>query len=122
MFSNLKEKISRHIQVRIDLVRLEVVERSSAVMSYLIFALICLFIFFAILLFVGFGIAEVLYDMGMSRGASFLTTTGIYILLFVLIVLLRRSITGFFSDTFIGVMTEDDDDDIDEQKNKNAAS
>jgi len=117
MFSNLKDKISRHIQVRLDLIRLEVVERSSAVMSYLIFALICLFIFFAVLLFVGFGLAEVLYDMGMSRGASFLTTTGIYILFFVLIVVLRRNITGFFADIFINVMTEEDeDDDKDDQK------
>jgi hypothetical protein len=117
MFSNLKEKISRHIQVRLDLVRIEVVERSSAVMSYLIFALICLFIFFAVLLFVGFGLAEVLYDMGMSRGASFLTTTGIYILVFILVVLLRRNIIRLFSDLFIRVMTEDEEDENEKPEN-----
>ncbi|MBX2905957.1 MAG: phage holin family protein [Taibaiella sp.] len=117
MFSNLKEKISRHIQVRIDLVRLEVVERSSALMSHLLFALICLFVFFAILLFVGFGLAEVLYDIGLSRGISFLITTGIYILLFVLVVLLRRNIIGFFSDTFIRVMTEGNDEDEQDAEN-----
>jgi hypothetical protein len=108
MFSNLKEKISRHIQVRLDLVRIEVVERSSAVMSYLIFALICLFIF---------GLAEVLYDMGMSRGASFLTTTGIYILVFILVVLLRRNIIRLFSDLFIRVMTEDEEDENEKPEN-----
>ena len=118
MFSNLKEKITRHIQVRLDLIRLEVVERSSGVMSYLLFALICLFVFFVILLFIGFGVAELLYDAGMSRGASFITTTGLYVLLFVLVVVLRRNITGFFSDMFIRIMTEQEDDDNDEEVKK----
>lgn len=118
MFSQLKEKISRHIKVRLDLVRLEVVERSSGVLSYLMFSLICLFVVFCVLLFIGFGFSEVLTDMGLSRGASFFITTGAYVLLLILIVVLRRQIVGVFSDIFVRIMTEGEDDDENERDNK----
>jgi hypothetical protein len=106
MFSNVKEKITRHIQIRIDLLKLEVIHRSSGIMSYFMFALICLFIFFSVIMFLGFGLSELFIDAGMSRGASFLLTTGLYLLLLTTIILLRGRITRFFSSTFISILTE----------------
>jgi hypothetical protein len=106
MFSNVKEKITRHIQIRIDLMKLEVIHRSSGIMSYFMFALICLFIFFSVIMFLGFGLSELFIDAGMSRGASFLLTTGLYLLLLTTIILLRGRITRFFSSTFISILTE----------------
>lgn len=106
MFSNVKEKITRHIQIRVDLLKLEVIQRSSGIMSYFMFALICLFIFFSAIMFLGFGLSELFIDAGMSRGASFLLTTGLYVLLLTTIILLRGKITRFFSSTFISILTE----------------
>ena len=106
MFSNVKEKITRHIQIRVDLLKLEVIQRSSGIMSYFMFALICLFIFFSVIMFLGFGLSELFIDAGMSRGASFLLTTGLYVLLLTTIILLRGKITRFFSSTVISILTE----------------
>lgn len=106
MFSNVKEKITRHIQIRVDLLKLEVIQRSSGIMSYFMFSLICLFIFFSVIMFLGFGLSELFIDAGMSRGASFLLTTGLYVLLLTTIILLRGKITRFFSSTFISILTE----------------
>jgi len=121
LFSDLKEKITKHIQVRIDLLKLDMIEGSSGILSYFMFAFICLFIFFAIILFFGLGLSEVFSDAGMSRGASFLLTMGIYCLLLFIVVLLRKSISRFFSGVFIRIMTEgdvkDDADDKNESKN-----
>lgn len=116
MFDNVKEKITRHIQIRIDLFKLEVIERSSGIMSYFMFALICLFIFFAVILFLGFGMSELFTDMGMSRGGSFMLMTGIYVLLLTTIVLMRKRITGLFSDTFVRILTEEEKDSQLEEK------
>ena len=116
MLSNVKEKITRHIQVRIDLFKLEVIERSSGIMSYFMFSFICLFVFFAIILFLGFGMSEVFTDMGMSRGGSFMLMTGIYAFILTAIIVMRKSITGFFSDTFVRIMTESDKEDEPEVK------
>lgn len=110
MFSNVKEKITRHIQIRVDLLKLEVIQRSSGIMSYFMFALICLFIFFSVIMFLGFGLSELFTDAGMSRGASFLLTTGIYMLLLTVIVMLRGRITRFFSSTFISILTENSEE------------
>lgn len=116
MLSNVKEKITRHIQVRIDLFKLEVIERSSGIMSYFMFSFICLFVFFAIILFLGFGMSEVFTDMGMSRGGSFMLMTGIYAFILTAIIVMRKRITGFFSDTFVRIMTESDKEDEPEVK------
>jgi hypothetical protein len=52
----------------------------------------------------------------MSRGGSFMLMTGVYVLLLTTIVLLRKRITGFFSDTFVRILTEEEKEEKTEEK------
>ncbi len=111
MFSDLKEKITRYLDVHIKLIKLNFIERSANVFSYFLFALICLFFCFCMFLFIGFGLTEAFIRAGLSKMASFFVVIGIYFLMLIIIVALRKYITRFFASGFIRVLTEDGKDD-----------
>ena len=106
IFSRIKEKITDYIDVRVKLIRLSVISRTSGILSYIMYAFICLFILFCILLFSGFGLTEGLIALGLSRLVSTLITLGVYILMLLLLVSMRKSIIKSFSNMFIRVLTE----------------
>lgn len=115
-----KDKIAHYIDVRVQLVKLSLIERTSSVLSYFIFVFICLFISVSVLIFLGIVIGELFSDILDSRPLGYLVTTGIYLLFLLLMVGLRKSIVGAFSSIFIRMLTAADDDD-DDDKDKEAA-
>ena len=110
ILSQLKEKVLSYVDVNIKLFKINLIGRSAKLFSYFFFALICLFIFFCIILYIGFGLTEVFVDAGMSKMAAFFIVTGIYALLLVVVFACRKSITRFFATGFIRVLTEGDDE------------
>ena len=115
ILSQLKEKITEYLGVYIKLFKINFIGRSASLFSYFLFALICLFISFCIIFFIGFGLTEVFMEAGLSKMVSFFIVIGIYILLLVVVFALRRPITRFFASGFIRVLTEGDDE---EEENK----
>jgi len=113
MLNTIKEKLKAYIDVHLKLLKISFIGQTATIMSYFIFAMLCLFIVFGIVLFIGFGVSEALIAMEISRVASFFITVGIYVLLLLLVVALRKNITTFFSNGVINAMTEGDDDDED---------
>ena len=111
IFSELKERITQYIDVQVRLFKINLIGRSANLFSYFLFSLICLFIFFCVILFTGFGLTEVFINAGLSKMASFFIVIGIYIVLLVVVVALRKKITRFFAGGFIRVLTEGDDED-----------
>ena len=119
IFTSIKEKITGYLDVHIKLMRLSFIERTSGLLSYLMFGMIVLFIFFCIILFLGFGLTELFTSLGLSRMASIFVTIGVYILLLTLVLGLRKNITRFFSNGLITVLTDgDDDEDKNDEKEK----
>lgn len=111
ILNTLKEKIKDYADVYIKLLKLNFIEHTAKIISYLMFGMVCLFIVFGIVLFIGFGISEAFIAMGLSRVASFFITVGIYILLLALVIALRKNITNSVASGVINAMTDDDDDD-----------
>ena len=110
ILTQLKEKVTQYLNVYIKLLKVNFIGRTANIFSYFFFSLICLFIFFCIILYTGFGLTEVFADAGLSKTASFFIVTGIYVLLLVIVVSLRKPITRFFASGFIRVLTEGDDE------------
>ena len=107
--NQVKERVKHYIDVKINLLKLNLIGHVASLMSNFIFMLICLVIFFCILLFWGMGLAEVFTDWGLSKAASYFLTMGIYLVLLFLSLLFKNSITGFFANTFIKTMTSGDE-------------
>jgi hypothetical protein len=118
--NQIKEKVTQYVDVRVKLVKLTVISRTSGLLSYFMYALIALFVLFCVLLFSGFSLVDGLVAMGLSHLASTLIVLGIYVLMLGLLVGLRKSIIRGFSGIFIRILTEadneDDDDDEEEEK------
>lgn len=111
-----KHKVAHYIDVRMQLMKLNIIERVSGVLSYFIFAFIALFLLLAILIFLGIGLAEYFSELVNSRPGGYFMTTGVYALVMVILVMARTSITGKFSGIFIAMLTAGDDDDKDEKE------
>lgn len=116
IFGSIKDKITRYAEVHINLFKLNMIKRTSNLMSFFMFAMICLFVLFCILLLAGMGLVEAFSAAGMSRVAATFLTAGVYFVVLFILMGLRRNITRFFADTFIGLLTEDGDDEDDNKK------
>jgi hypothetical protein len=111
-----KDKIAHYVDVRLSLVKLGFIERTSNILSYLIFVFIGLFLTVSILIFLGIGIGEYFADVLDSRAGGFFITAGFYVLLLVLMFLLRIPITTAFSSAFIRIMTDEGPEDEEDKK------
>ncbi len=113
-----KDKIAHYVDVRLDLLKLGFIERTSNILSYLIFVFIGLFLAVSILIFLGIGIGEYFSELLDSRAGGFFITTGFYILLLLILVMARVPVLKMFAGIFIRIMTASDEDDDDEDDDK----
>lgn len=117
LFSNLKEKVAHYLEVNLRLLQLNFIKRTSNIMGYFIFLIIAMFCLFAMLLFMGFGLAEVFtYIANGSHIAGFFMTVGVYFLFILMLFGLRKRIIKIFASVFVAVLTESDDEDEEEEE------
>jgi hypothetical protein len=117
IFGQLKEKITRYLDVYIKLIKINFIGRTANLLSYFLFATIVIFISFCIILFFGFGLVEGLVAMGLPKVASFFIVVGFYLLLLLIVVALRGRITRSFAGDVVKLLTKDDE--VQEEKEKN---
>lgn len=117
IFGSLKDKISQYIEVYIKLFKLNFMGSTAKLLSYVMFALICMFIVFITMLLMGLGIVEGFVEMGLSRVAASFATMGVFVLILGIVFALRANITNFFAGTFLRILTEDHEDDEDKKEN-----
>ena len=110
IIGKLREKIMDYVDLYVRLIKINFIGETSKLLSYLMFGMICLFIFFCIILFIGFGLTEVFVEAGLSKMVSFFITVGIYITLLTLVMVFRKNITRFFAGSIINVMTGDEEE------------
>jgi len=112
------------VDTKVRTVQLEIIERVTGVMSYLMFAIIMMLIGFGFLLFVGFGMAEWFTELMASRIGGFFAAAGCYLVLGLLLLAARKPMLKSLSNVFVHLLTvrrEDDgedDDNEEEQKMK----
>lgn len=105
-----KDKITGYIDMRLQLIKLDIAGRVSNVLSYTIFIILCVVFLLPFLLFSGMGLAELMSDLVQSRAGGFAITSGIYLLIMLLLLVFRKRIINAFAGMFIGVMTDGDDE------------
>lgn len=104
-----RDKIAEYIDTRIQLVKLELVERVSKVLSFFIFIIACFLLVLPMLLFMSMATAEFFADVMGSRSGGYFLITGIYLLLMIVLYIFRKPFIRKFTDLFIKVMTDNDD-------------
>ena len=105
ILATIKEKILEYLDVHIKLLKLNFIGQTSKVVGYVMFAFICLFIVFSIVIFLGFGLTEAFIVMGLPKLAAFFVTVATYILLLALVIACRKGIAGFFASGIVSAMS-----------------
>lgn len=114
--SSIKEKVIQYIQLRFELLRLEVVERLVNVMGYFAFIIICMFLFFATAFFFFLGIAELLNQIFDSYALGYFCTSAIVLIISTCIVLCSKRIIRFFAGKMAWLLTKQKDGKKDEEE------
>ncbi|HTN45560.1 MAG TPA: hypothetical protein VL098_04380 [Flavipsychrobacter sp.] len=111
-----KNKVTQHVELRLDLLKLEFIERTSGILGFFIFIFICLLFSLCILVFAGIGMGEFFSALLENRAGGFFLTAAIFLFCFLVLALGRKKIIGLFTGIFISIMTDGDDDDDDDEK------
>jgi len=118
IFGSLKDKVTQYIEVYIKLFKLNFMGSTAKLLSYVMFALICMFIGFITMMLLGLGIVEGFVELGLNRVGATFATMGVFILIMGIAFGLRTNITNFFAGAFLKILTEDTEED--EEKKENA--
>lgn len=119
IFQKWKDKITGLVETKVRLVQLELIERVSGAMSFLIFTVIFLLLSFGVVMFIGLGIAEMLSELMNSYILGYITVAAFFLILILIFAGSRKSLLKFLTSKFISVLTEkivhdDDEDEKDE--------
>jgi hypothetical protein len=116
IFTRWKDKATDYIDVRLGLLKLSFVQRTSTVLGTLLISFIYLFVGLGAFIFIGIALMETFISMLDSRiGGAFLTA-GLFVLLFAVLFMMRKSITSAIAGVFVRILTENDEDDEDDDK------
>lgn len=110
IFGSIKDAIAKYAELYLSLLKVNVIGKTSGLMAYVMFAIICMLLVFCIIILLGFGIVEGFCAMGLERVAAFFATFGLYVVLLFVLISLRRKITRSFANTFIRILTEGDNE------------
>ncbi len=113
LFTQWKDDATRFLEVRLNITKLTVVERVSNVLSFIVYLIILLFLGILALIFLGISLQEVFSSLLDSRIGGAFATLGFYVLLVIIGVVARKSITNAFAGIFVRIMTAEDDEDSD---------
>lgn len=116
IFGSIKDKIAQYIDVHVKLIKLNLMGSAAKLLSFFMFALICMFIVSTAILLLGLGTAEALIAAGLSKVAAYFATFGIYLLLLLVVMALRKNISNFFAGTILKILTSNQDDTDDNPK------
>ncbi len=111
LFNEWKENSSRFLEVRLNLLKLSFVERTSNVLSFVIYVFIMLFLAITVLIFFGVALQETFSQWFDSRIGGAFATFGFFVLLAGVAVMMRKSILNRFASVFVRLLTAEDDND-----------
>ncbi len=111
LLNEWKENANRFLEVRVNLIKLSFVERTSNVLSFLIYLFILLFLAIAVLIFLGVALKETFTQWFDSAIGGAFATLGFYLLLVLIVVLMRKSVLNSFASIFVRLLTSEDEAD-----------
>lgn len=112
VISELRQLITEYFDARLKLIKLETFEKiakvTAVLFSSLVVALLAFFLLFFLSMSAGFYLGKI-FD---SLALGFLAVTGLYLILFVLVMLMKKDLLeNFLIERIIGELTKKEGDD-----------
>jgi polyferredoxin len=111
--TDLANSIRRYLEIRLNIAKLEVMEKSARILSLIIAAVFLLMLFMLFLLFASFAAAFWLGELLQDRVLGYLCVAGFYFLLGIILLSLRRRL-------FVGTVIKHLSEIFFEEKNKDS--
>ncbi|MCB0698717.1 MAG: hypothetical protein H6551_00810 [Chitinophagales bacterium] len=118
MLRNLLDKGLKYIEVKLDIVKLSVIERTSLIMGYTMFMGFLMIAGGSVVIFLGVALSMYLADVLDNAALGFLITSGVFVLILIGFVLMRRKIITKLADIFIDLFTNDIEEDYGEKEDE----
>ena len=112
VISELRQLITEYFDARLKLLKLETFEKiakvTAVLFSSLVMALLAFFLLFFLSMSAGFCLGKIFDSMALG----FLAVTGLYLILFVLVMLMKKDLLEeFLIERIIGELTKEEGDD-----------
>lgn len=118
--SKWKDKIAEYVDLRVQLIKLGIIDRASNILSYFIFTILCLFLVLAVLIFFGMGMGEYFNKITGSYAMGYFITGCIYLVLFGILIAARNMIVRWFSGMFVRILTEEEIEEVEDKIQKDS--
>ncbi len=105
MFGNIKNKITEYLQLRLEIVRLEIIEKLANAMAYIIFVVMSILVAFIVILFLSIGLAEWVCELMGSRFLGYFIVGGALLLFILIVFMASKHIIRFFGNKFVSILT-----------------
>ncbi len=112
VISELRQLITEYFDARLKLLKLETFEKiakvTAVLFSSLVVALLAFFLLFFLSMSLGFYLGKIFDSMALG----FLSVTGLYLILFMLVLFMKKDLMeNFLIERIIGELTKKEDDD-----------
>ena len=112
IFTELKQLIADYLDARLSLIKLEAFEKIAKVTAVLFSSLVVALLGFFLLFFLSMSLGFYLGKVFESMALGFLAVTGLYLLLFVLVLLMKKDLMEkFLIERIIGELIKKEGDD-----------
>ena len=112
VISELKQLITEYFDARLKLIKLETFEKIAKVTAVLFSSLVVALLGFFLLFFLSMSLGFFLGNIFDSMALGFLTVTGLYLILFVLVLFMKKDLMeNILIERIIGELTKKEDED-----------
>jgi len=107
MIGKLIEKAQRYLQIKLDVLKLSLIERVAIIMGFCMFMMLGMMFALAIIILAGIGLSEYFAEVTGSVPGGYFIVTGIYATLLLILFLLKRNMLKWFAGLFVNLLTND---------------
>jgi hypothetical protein len=112
VISELRQLITEYFDARLKLIKLETFEKIAKVTAVLFSSLVVALLGFFLLFFLSMSLGFFLGKVFDSMALGFLSVTGLYLILFMLVLFMKKDLMeNFLIERIIGELTKKEDDD-----------
>lgn len=109
LFTITKDNVSKYIDLRLKLLKIETYEKVGKVSSVLLLILLILFIVFFAVLFLFMGLGYYLGQVLGNQSLGMALIGGLYLILLISVILYRNKIMNNLFNLFVSELMKDDD-------------
>ena len=115
LFTDIKKDLTAYITLKLEILKLDVYEKSSIFSSLLLYGLILLLVVFFAFLFLFLALGLYMGQLLNSYGTGMVLVAVLYIIIFAILLWQRKRIQNWLTNLFVGQIIQEDDNEREDE-------